>query len=117
MLALDGDGADVLVGGEKMAEEPAGAGFRIALEGEHPRLVARGQGDVEGVERRGEAFADRLQISFLARPAVEERLFLEVRRQRTQHLALALREEALRDLLTVGHRLAEFEVDADLPPL
>src|SRR5436305_3020570 len=112
--ACDGEGCDVLVGRVEVAEGPALGAGGVAFEGEHARRLAGGQGDVEGVERRGEPLPHRLQVSLLARPAVEERLFPDLLRQRAQHLPLGDREEALGDLHEVGHRLQELDVDADL---
>src|SRR4029450_1497343 len=84
------------VAGLERMERPARYLFRIVGHGQERRL-ARGERDLEAVEREREALTPRLDGGFLPGPAVEEGAGPARRRAGPQCRHFAGREEALGD--------------------
>jgi hypothetical protein len=72
------------------------------------------QRDVEPVETKSKAFAERLDERFLARPAIEESERVLGRVQAEVSLAFFFGEKTLRYAVRIRERMDRLDIDADL---
>src|SRR6267143_4428954 len=111
---LHNDGADQSGSGREAMERPAAALPGRALDVDDPGGFPRRERNFEAIERMGKAVAKRLDERFLPRPAIEESQRLVPRVEGKVRLVLAAGERTCRDIIGVGDRVNDFDVDPDL---
>src|SRR5512139_1726652 len=102
--SLDGQRPREAHGRPQVLQPEAPGDPGLPFHAEEPGRLARGQRDIEGVERSRQAVAPGLDEGLLARPAAEERAPSLLARQTKELPLLARREVAPRDVLRVRHR-------------
>src|SRR5262249_61837052 len=101
--------------GHQGLQSPAMRRVGIAVDVLEPSRRAGVERNSDARRRPGQASADRLEIRFLSRPAVEEALESIGRRQSIEPCAFFQREHAFRDRLEIRQRSKTLDVYADPP--
>ena len=111
---LNNDGADQSGSRREAMERPAALLPGRALDPDDPGGFPRRERNVEAIERMGKAVAKRLDERFFPRPAIEESQRLVPGVEGKVSLVLVAGERTCRDIIGVGDRANDFDVDPDL---
>ena len=112
---LDRQGGEEAGGGVQVAQGPSRRLAGRPGDGQEPRSLPGGKGDIEMIQGHHQPFADRLQESLLAGPAAEEGGELQGPGDRLKRRSFSRREEPFDNVLQFGHRADLLDVDPDTP--
>lgn len=113
-LLLHGQSGRVISGRLEIEQSPSGRFSWVHRIVQERSRLPRSKRHFELIQSLGDSFASRLEVGFLARPAIKKALSLLLLRQRQYVGRFCRAEKALDDLLHSGDRTNALDVNPDL---